>query len=135
MESPPPFIDLLLVDDEQGYVDVLANRLARRSIRTFKALGGTQAIQALRKRDVHVVVLDLKMKDMDGMDVLKTMRRMVPDLPVILLTGHGAADTADRARTLGAFDCLIKPCEFMQLVETIQAAALHSPVPLPKEIS
>ncbi|MCG8530597.1 MAG: response regulator, partial [Desulfovibrionales bacterium] len=60
-------MDILLVDDEKGYVDVLANRLARRSIRTAKALGGTQAIQTLRHRDFQVVVLDLKMKDMDGM--------------------------------------------------------------------
>ena len=77
-------MDILLVGDEKGYVDVLANRLARRSIRAVKALGGTQAIQALRKQDFNAVVLDLKMEDMDGMEVLKIMKTMVPELPVLL---------------------------------------------------
>ncbi|MCG8529217.1 MAG: response regulator, partial [Desulfovibrionales bacterium] len=75
-------------------VDVLANRLARRHIQTVKALGGTQAIQALRKQDFTAVLLDLKMEDMDGMEVLKIMKKMVPDLPVILLTGHGSTEAA-----------------------------------------
>ena len=120
-------MDILLVDDEKGYVDVLANRLARRHIQTVKALGGTQAIQALRKQDFTAVLLDLKMEDMDGMEVLKIMKKMVPDLPVILLTGHGSTEAAKEGLKLGAFDCLTKPCELADLMEIIQrAASIHN---------
>ena len=120
-------MDILLVDDEKGYVDVLANRLARRSIRAVKALGGTQAIQALRKQDFNAVVLDLKMEDMDGMEVLKIMKKMVPELPVILLTGHGSMEAAKEGLKLGAFDCLTKPCELSDLMEKIKSAVSTPP--------
>ena len=67
-------IKLLLVDDEVGYVDVLANRLGKRNIDVTKALNGTEAIQAMRKQDFDVAVLDLKMEDMDGIEVLKVFK-------------------------------------------------------------
>ena len=118
-------IRLLLVDDEKGFLDVLSNRLSRRLIHPVKAYSGTQAIQILRKQDFDVVVLDLKMEDMDGIEVLKVIKRMVPDLPVILLTGHGSQTAAKEGILAGAFDFLTKPCELVELMEKIREAHEH----------
>ncbi len=117
-------VKLLLVDDEEGYVDVLANRLALRGINVSKAYSGTEAIRILRKNDFDVAVLDLKMEDMDGLEVLKIFKKMDPDLMVIMLTGHGSAQAASDGISLGAFDYLTKPCDFSELLEKIRAAYL-----------
>lgn len=118
-------LNVLLVDDEKGYLNVLANRLSKRSIKATKAFSGTEAIQILRKQDFHVVVLDLKMEDMDGIEVLKVMKRMVPDLPVIILTGHGSQTAAKEGISFGAFDYLTKPCELSELMDKIHEAHRH----------
>ena len=118
-------INVLLVDDEKGYLNVLANRLSKRSINATKAFSGTEAIQILRKNDFHVVVLDLKMEDMNGIEVLKIMKKMAPELPVIFLTGHGSQEAALEGISLGAFDYLTKPCELMDLIEKIKQAHQH----------
>jgi len=118
-------IRLLLVDDEKGYLDILSNRLSRRLIIPTKAYSGTNAIQILRKQDFDVVILDLKMEDMDGIEVLKVIKRMVPDLPVILLTGHGSQTAAKEGLLAGAFDFLTKPCELVELMDKIREAHEH----------
>jgi DNA-binding NtrC family response regulator len=118
-------IKVLLVDDEKGYINVLSNRLGKRSIIATKAFSGTQAIQILRKKDFDVVVLDLKMEDMDGIEVLKIMKKMAPEVPVIFLTGHGSQEAAREGIAFGAFDYLTKPCELSQLIEKIKEAYLY----------
>lgn len=115
-------VRMLLVDDEEGYVHVLANRLRRRDIDVTKAFSGTEAIQILRRQDFDVVVLDLKMEDMDGIEVLKVMKKMVPQIQVIMLTGHGSEKAAKEGMDLGAFDYLTKPCELKELLSKIRAA-------------
>ena len=115
-------IKLLLIDDEEGFVNVIANRLGKRGIDTTKALSGTEAIQTLRKKDFDVAVLDLKMEDMDGIEVLKILKKMVPEMPVIMLTGHGSERAAREGIEYGAFDYLTKPCELNELVKKIQEA-------------
>jgi len=115
-------IKLLLVDDEEAYVNVLANRMAKRSIEVTKALSGTEGIQALRKEDFDVAVLDLKMEDMDGIEVLKVFKKMVPGMPVIMLTGHGSEQAAREGIALGASDYLTKPCDLEELIEKIKGA-------------
>ena len=115
-------LNLLLVDDEEGFVNVIANRMSKRGIDTTKALNGTDAIQALRKQDFDVAVLDLKMEDMDGIEVLKVFKKMVPEMPVIMLTGHGSERAAREGIEQGAFDYLSKPCELHELVLKIREA-------------
>jgi DNA-binding NtrC family response regulator len=115
-------IKLLLVDDEEGYVNVLSNRMAKRNIDVTKALSGTVGIQALRKEDFDVAVVDLKMEDMDGIEVLKVFKKMVPAMPVIMLTGHGSEQAAREGIESGAFDYLIKPCDLEELVDKIREA-------------
>ena len=115
-------IELLLVDDEAGFVDVIAKRMSKRNIRVTTALGGLDAVQALRKGDFHVAVLDLKMEDMDGIEVLKIFKKMDPEMPVIMLTGHGSERAAREGMEYGAFDYLTKPCDMEDLVQKIREA-------------
>jgi len=115
-------IKVLLVDDEVGYVNVLANRLSRRQMDVTKAYSGIEGIQALRKNDFDVAVLDLKMEDMDGIEVLKIFKKIYPDMAVIMLTGHGSAQAAEEGIKCGAFDYLTKPCELDELIQKIREA-------------
>lgn len=115
-------IRLLLVDDEEGYTHVLSNRLTKRGMAVAKAYSGTEAIQALRKADFDVAVVDLKMEDMDGLEVLKIFKKMDPSIEVIMLTGHGSETAAKQGLAYGAFDYLTKPCELEELMEKIKEA-------------
>lgn len=123
-EKGPPgkAIALLLVDDEEGFVHVLGNRLGKRGIAVTKALRGSEGIQALRKQDFDVAVLDLKMEDMDGLEVLRIFRKLDPEMPVIMLTGHGSEQAAREGIDEGAFDYLTKPCALEDLLEKIRDA-------------
>jgi DNA-binding response OmpR family regulator len=118
-------IQLLLVDDEEAYVNVLANRLGKRGMDVTKALSGTEALQAARKRQFDVVVLDLKMEDMDGIEVLRIFKQMDESVEVIMLTGHGSQAAARAGLDYGAFDYLTKPCELEELLEKIRKAYAH----------
>lgn len=118
-------IRLLLVDDEKDFVNILSKRIKRRNIDVTKAFSGAEAIQALRGQEFDVAVLDLKMEDMDGIEVLKILKIMDPKLTVIMLTGHGSAEAAERGIKLGAFDYLTKPCELTELLEKIMEAYAH----------
>ncbi|MBI9111061.1 response regulator [Maridesulfovibrio ferrireducens] len=115
-------IRVLLVDDETGFTEVLQKRLGKRGLDILTAVGGTVAIQILRKNDFDVAILDLKMEDMDGIEVLKIFKKMDPDMPVIMLTGHGSEKAAKEGVSYGAFDYLLKPCDLEELLEKIHQA-------------
>ena len=116
-------IKILLVDDEEGYVNVLAKRMTKRQVEVSVALSGSEAIQILRKKDFDVAVVDLKMEDMDGIEVLKIFKKMDPELPVVMLTGHGSEKAARDGLALGAFDYLTKPYDLEDLLAVITKAA------------
>ena len=118
-------IDMLLVDDEADFVNVISKRMAKRDVNVTGALSGTEAIQILRQKDFDVTVLDLKMEDMDGIEVLKIFKKMVPDMPVIMLTGHGSEKAAREGMEYGAFDYLTKPYDLEKLIEKITKAVRH----------
>jgi len=122
-------IKLLLVDDEEGYVRVLSKRMAKRNIQVTAALSGSEAIQTLRRQDFDVAVVDLKMEDMDGIEVLKIFKKMDPQMEVIMLTGHGSEKAAREGVEFGAFDYLTKPCDLEDLLvkirEAVQTNSLH----------
>lgn len=129
--SPPPdgpgrgeraVIRLLLVDDEEAYVNVLFNRLSKRGFEVTKSYSGSEALRKMRRHEFDVAVLDLKMADMDGIEILKIIKHMDPHMQVIMLTGHGSATACKQGIELGAFDYLMKPCELDDLVKKIQAA-------------
>ena len=118
----PNSIKLLLVDDEVGFVDVLSKRLSKRNMTVTAAYSGTEAIQPLRKQDFDVAVLDLKLEDMDGIEILKIFKKLVPAMPVIMLTGHGSEQAAREGVASGAFDYLTKPSDLEDLVDKIMQA-------------
>ncbi|MBW1727740.1 MAG: response regulator [Deltaproteobacteria bacterium] len=115
-------IKLLLVDDEKGFTDIIAKRMSKRDIDVTKAYSGVEALQAIRKSNFDVAVLDLKMEDMDGIEILKIFKKMDPDLAVIMLTGHGSEAAAKDGIKFGAFDYLTKPCDLEELIKKIQGA-------------
>jgi two-component system, OmpR family, response regulator len=125
---PPERIRLLLVDDEEGYVNVLGNRLSRRGMDVQKALSGSQALQRVRNQVFDVVVLDLKMEGMDGLEVLQIFKQMDEEMEVIMLTGHGSQAAAQDGLSIGAFDYLMKPCELDELITKIQEAYEHKKI-------
>jgi DNA-binding response OmpR family regulator len=113
---------LLLVDDEVGYLEVLSKRLTHRGFDVTTASSGDDAIRALSKCEFDLAVVDLKMEDMDGIEVLKVLKRMDPALHVIILTGHGSERAARDGLAHGAFDYLIKPIGLDPLIARIHAA-------------
>lgn len=116
-------IRLLLVDDEDLFVQVLSKRLSRRGVDVVSALSGGEALRLLRRGEYDVMVLDLKMEDMSGLEVLRMVRIVAPELPVIMLTGHGSEQAAREGITLGASDYLLKPCDLEVLLEKITKLA------------
>lgn len=123
--NPEKPIRILLVDDEEGYVSVLAKRLTRRNFVVKTALSGMEAVRILRDEAFDVAVLDLKMEDMDGLEVLKVFKAMEPEMPVIFLTGQGSETDAREGIELGACDYLVKPCSLPELIDRIAAACGH----------
>ncbi|MFO7554702.1 MAG: response regulator [Desulfobacterales bacterium] len=115
-------IRILFVDDEIGFVDVISKRMSIRNMKVTRAYSGTEALQALKREDFDVTVLDLKMEDMDGIEILKIFKKIAPDLPVIMLTGHGSEEAARDGIRFGAFDYLTKPCDFEELMLKIKEA-------------
>lgn len=113
---------VLLVDDEAGFTEVLAKRLRRRGLTVQVALSGAEALRVLRENDFDAAVCDLKMVDMGGIEVLKIFKKMVPGLPVVMLTGHGSEEAARDGLEAGAADYLLKPCDIDELLGKLTAA-------------
>ncbi|XPV75618.1 MAG: response regulator [Desulfovibrio sp.] len=116
-------IRILIVDDEVSYTTILTKRLALRGISATPVNSGEEAVQALRGNTFDVALLDLKMENMDGLEVLKIFTVMAPETNVIILTGHGGEQEARESMQLGAFDYVVKPVELDTLVKKIHEAA------------
>jgi DNA-binding NtrC family response regulator len=115
-------VRVLLVDDEESYVETLKKRLTRRGLSVFSASGGEAALETLAANPVDVVLLDVKMPGMDGMEALSRIKQAHPEVEVIMLTGHANVDVAMRGMEQGAFDYLMKPAEMDDLYYKIQDA-------------
>lgn len=114
---------ILVIDDEACFVDTLTQRL---NIRGYEATGfcnAGQGLKALEKQGFDVVLLDISMPDMDGIETLKIIHQKYPHLPVILLTGHATLETASKGKELGAWDYLLKPVPLDELTGRIDEAA------------
>ena len=117
---------LLLVDDEAEFLEPMAARLARRRVSCTVAHSGEEALKILRKERFNCAVVDVKMPGMDGLDLMRRMRRDYPDIAVILLTGHASVELGVLGMELGAFDYLMKPVELDELLDTVRRAAPQS---------
>jgi len=115
-------IKILLVDDEKEFVETLSERIRMREHDSEVALDGEQALKKMEDDIPDVVVLDLKMPGIDGMEVLKRIRKAYPKVQVIMLTGHGSEKDEEEARKLGAFEYLEKPVEIDKLMKKIKKA-------------
>ena len=115
---------VLMVDDEEQFRTTTKKLLNRRGFETILAGSGEEAIEKL-KENPDVVILDIKMPGMDGHQALKEIKKLSPDLPVIMLTGHGAMPSARQALVEGAFDYLSKPCDMDVLSSKIEEACRH----------
>jgi two-component system, NtrC family, sensor kinase len=115
-------VKVLLVDDEREFVETLAQRLEVRDFAVATAFNGEQALDYLKTQDVDVVVLDMLMPGLSGLDTQRGIKKIRPYTEVILLTGHATVESAVEGMRLGAFDYLIKPTEIDQLVGKIDRA-------------
>lgn len=119
-------IRILLVDDEEEFVKALSERLSLRDLSSHTAFSGEQAMRFVGDSAPHIMVLDLKMPGMDGMQVLRLVKKRYPDIQVIVLTGHGNDLDEAEARSIGIFDWLRKPVDVELLVSRIRAAYRES---------
>jgi len=113
-------LKVLLVDDEKEFVESLSERLELRNLDADIAYDGEQALEAVKDGKHDVMVLDLRMPGIDGIEVLRRVKKTNPDVQVIILTGHGTDKDEEIAKKLGAFAYLKKPVDIDQLV-----GALH----------
>lgn len=113
---------VLLVDDEADFVEILAERMRSRGVDVTCALSGREAIQHAEEGSFDAVVLDLAMPGLDGIETLRRLREMQPQLQVMILSGRATVKTAVEAIQLGAIDIFEKPTDVETLVERIRSA-------------
>jgi DNA-binding NtrC family response regulator len=113
---------VLLVDDETDFLETLVKRLQKRNTAVSGVQSGTEALDLLEREDFDVVVLDVRMPGMDGIETLREIRKRFPLVEVVLLTGHANMEVAVEGMELGAFDYLMKPVDLDELLYKVQDA-------------
>lgn len=121
MDDEP--LRVLFVDDESELVTAVVERLQLRGFDAQGETSGSAALGRLRDETFDVVVVDVKMPGIGGLEVIRRIKARTPELEVILLSGHGSATASEEGLELGAFDYLIKPVKIEALVERIRKAA------------
>ncbi len=119
-------VRVLVVDDEEDFGTAVAIRLRRRGFEASAVCAGRDALRLVQGRRYDVMVLDLKMPGMDGVEVLREVRHLDPDLQVVVLTGHGTVEAGIEGMQLGAADFLQKPVAIEHLCTVIEAVAKRS---------
>jgi DNA-binding NtrC family response regulator len=116
-----PF-NVLFVDDEVEFLDTLLKRMKKRNLRASGVKSGEEALDFLDQNPTDVVVLDVKMPGMDGIQALKEIKKLYPLIEVVMLTGHASVEVAIQGMELGAFDYLMKPVDIDDLLYKVQDA-------------
>ncbi|MGC9965929.1 MAG: response regulator [Syntrophobacteraceae bacterium] len=114
---------VLVIDDEPDFLETVVKRLRKRQIEAAGVGGGKEAVRLLSEQSFDVVILDLRMPGMDGLETLKEIKKKSPLTEVIMLTGHGSVESGIQGMQLGAFDYVIKPADFEELLEKVNQAA------------
>lgn len=114
---------VLVVDDEEDFVDMTIKRLTKRKLECFGVTSGKEAIEQIKNGNFDVVLLDVKMPGLDGIETLREIKRIKPLTEVVMLTGHASVESGIEGMKLGAFDYLMKPMELEGLVEKLTDAA------------
>lgn len=115
-------LKVLLVDDEIDFLNPLQKRMTKRGIDVRLAESGEAAIEILNKEMSHIVVLDVRMPGMDGIETLREIKKQWPLIEVIMLTGHASLEVAREGMLTGAFDYLMKPVNIDELLFKIEDA-------------
>lgn len=113
---------VLVVDDEPDFLETIVKRLQRRKIDVIGVDGGKAALELLEGQHFDVVILDVRMPGMDGIETLKEMKKKRPLMEVIMLTGHASVESGMQGMQLGAFDYVMKPASINDLLEKITQA-------------
>ena len=113
---------ILLVDDEERFRTTLKKMLTAQGLTVALAAGGQEALDLMRLEPYDVALVDIRMPGMDGLQTLAQMKKLVPGMEVIMLTGHASVDAAMEINRLGGFDYLLKPCSLEDLLVKIEAA-------------
>lgn len=124
---------VLLVDDEKDFLIALSERMKAKGLEITSATSGEEAIKAVGGEFFDAVILDMKMPGLDGIETLKKIKEVNPDVQVILLTGHATVDKGIEAMKLGAMDFLEKPAEINSLMEKIRTAKTNKMLILEKK--
>lgn len=114
--------NVLLVDDEEEFLETLVKRMKKRNVNATGVKSGEEALELLDQHPVDVVVLDVRMPGMDGIEALKEIKRRHPLIEVIMLTGHASVEVAVQGMELGAFDYLMKPIDIDELLYKLEDA-------------
>jgi DNA-binding response OmpR family regulator len=114
---------LLLVDDELDFIEPLSARLARRGMACTLVTSGEDALSRAGASRFDCAVVDVKMPGMDGLELLRRLRRDHPSLPVVLLTGHASVELGVEGMELGAFDYVLKPIDLDELLDIVRRAS------------
>ena len=117
-------IRVLIADDEIEFISTLEARLKLRNFDTATASSGVAALKAIEQDPPDVLVLDLKMPDLNGLEVLARVKESFPSIEVIILTGHGSFEAGKEGMEQGAFDYIMKPVDLNQLIGKIEEAYL-----------
>jgi len=115
-------INILIVDDETDFVDTLLKRFRIRKMPVTAASSGPEALQLMAGQNFDVVILDVRMPGMDGMEVLRQIKAKHPLTEVIMLTGHASLDAGMQGMGLGAYDYVLKPADFDELLDKVRRA-------------
>ena len=120
-------IKILLIDDEEEFISTLAERLELRDFLCKTAGDGQSGIQMISNEIFDIAILDLMMPGLNGLNTLRQIKEINPNLPVILLTGHGSTKDGMEGMRIGAFDFLIKPLDIYALIDKIKLALAKTP--------
>jgi DNA-binding NtrC family response regulator len=113
---------ILIVDDEVRFRTTLGKLLATNSLEVKTTASGKEALAELRQNAYDVILLDVKMPEMDGVEVLAEIKKIAPLVEVIILSGHASVDIAVEIMRLGGYEYLLKPCPMDELMAKIEAA-------------
>ena len=113
---------VLIIDDEDQFVDAVVERLRLRGFEANGVTSGQDAMELLHQRSYDVVLLDVKMPGLGGLEVIRKVKEKWPDLQVVMLTGHGSSQDAEKGMELGAFEYVMKPVNIDNLTDILRAA-------------
>lgn len=113
---------VLIVDDEPDFLETIVKRLTRRKVDAVGVATGKEALRILDEQQFEVVILDVRMPGMDGIETLKEIKRKSPLTEVIMLTGHASVESGVQGMQFGAFDYVIKPADLDTLMEKVSQA-------------